>query len=110
MDFGEVSDGLAKKLRVKKGSTFIIMSKLGCSMKDVQFEDENIRISMSDSIKVGIKILNILERLHSIGFVHKDIKPDNMCFNFVQIPNFVQRRSLLCNTKSKELILSERIK
>ena len=40
LDFGEVPDGLAKKLRVKNGSSFIIMSKLGCSVKDVQFEDE----------------------------------------------------------------------
>ena len=40
LDFGEVSDILAKKLRVKKGSYFIMMNKLGRSVKDIQFEDE----------------------------------------------------------------------
>lgn len=40
LDFGEVSDSLAKKLRVKKGSIFIIMNKLGSSVKDIQFEDD----------------------------------------------------------------------
>ena len=70
LDFGEVSDSLAKKLRVKKGSVFIIMNKLGCSVKDIQFEDDLCRLKPPDSIKIGIKILNILERLHSIGIVH----------------------------------------
>lgn len=110
LDFGKVSDILAKKLRVKKGSYFIIMNKLGRSVKDIQFEDDELRLKVPDSIKIGIKILNILERLHSIGIVHKDIKPDNMCFNYVHRPKVKERRNLLSNTKSKELIFSERIK
>jgi len=68
-------------MNVKQGSQFIIMSKLGISLKDIFFQNQ-FKIKCSDSVKIGIKVLKALEKLHSIGIVHRDIKPDNFCFEY----------------------------
>ena len=31
-----------------------------------------------DILKIGIQMLKLIEQLHSIGYVHRDIKPDNI--------------------------------
>jgi serine/threonine protein kinase len=36
------------------------------------------RISTVDAINVGISLLKTIERVHSKGFCHTDIKPDNI--------------------------------
>ena len=33
---------------------------------------------MKEAIKVGLKYLKILEKIHELGFIHGDIKPNNM--------------------------------
>ena len=35
-------------------------------------------MSLSTTIKCGIKVLDSLEILHDMGYVHADIKPNNM--------------------------------
>ena len=37
----------------------------------------NNSFSLNTTISIGIDSLDLLERLHSTGFVHNDIKPDN---------------------------------
>jgi len=36
------------------------------------------KMALKDSIKFGISMIDILERLHSAGICHNDIKPDNI--------------------------------
>lgn len=31
-------------------------------------------------LQIGIQLVDIVERLHGSGFVHSDIKPDNVLF------------------------------
>lgn len=50
------------------------MQKLGKSFEELLSE----RMVVSDIVLVGVELLNIIERLHNIGFIHNDIKPDNI--------------------------------
>ena len=53
------------------------MNKLGISLKDVIFYLLN-RFHLIDTIKLGIKLIALIEKLHKAGYVHLDIKPDNI--------------------------------
>ena len=64
---------------MKKGSHFIVMNKFDMNLRDVLFKTEEFKLKCSDVVKVGISVLKNLERLHSIGIIHNDIKPDNIC-------------------------------
>ena len=51
----------------RKGDTlFSIGHKLKC------------KLSIHSVISIGIQLLNCLEKLHELGFVHNDLKPDNV--------------------------------
>ena len=38
----------------------------------------NKRFSVNTTVVIGLSILDQLEKLHSTGFIHNDIKPDNI--------------------------------
>lgn len=48
------------------------------SFKDI-VESETI-LSVSDVSAIGISLINSLEILHDLLFIHGDIKPDNIIF------------------------------
>jgi len=35
-----------------------------------------------------MQILDALRELHSLGYTHSDIKPDNICYRFKEKPEF----------------------
>ena len=37
-------------------------------------------LKKSDILKLGIQLIKSIRQLHSLGFVHLDIKPDNIMF------------------------------
>ena len=53
------------------------MDALGKSLKDI-LNSKKKHLEQDDTIKVGIKLLKIIESLHDKGVCHLDIKPDNV--------------------------------
>ena len=60
---------------------YVVMPRLGMNLlhlfktRDVSFTEESI-------FSLGIQLLNILEKVHSAGFVFNDLKLDNLLLDF----------------------------
>lgn len=57
----------------------LILELLGNSLEKI-FNLKNNKFSISETIKIGIQILDILENIHNKKIIHRDLKTD--CFLF----------------------------
>lgn len=57
----------------------LIMQLLGKSL-DTIFDECNKQIDLETVMKLAIKIIDNLEKIHRIGIIHRDIKPNNFMF------------------------------
>lgn len=62
---------------VHHGHHFLVMRRLGSSLQNI-LERCGGRFSASTTAMIGIQLLFRLERLHSFGFIHGDLKPGNV--------------------------------
>lgn len=67
---------------------FIVQEKLGMSIKDI-LKKNNHHFTFICIVNLGIQLLTLLERLHKQGYIHCDIKPDN-----IMIGDFEKDRKL----------------
>lgn len=54
----------------------LIMQLLGKDLNELH-KDNGCRFNMGTVLKLGISIITLLENLHKVGFIHRDIKPNN---------------------------------
>jgi len=53
------------------------MEKLGLSIKDILKRNKK-HFTVKCIMSLGIELISLLEKLHSLGYIHCDIKPDNI--------------------------------
>ncbi|CAI5451857.1 unnamed protein product [Caenorhabditis angaria] len=56
---------------------YVVMTFVGMSLADLRAASPNKRFSMGTAISVGRQSLEALEDMHSIGYLHRDVKPGN---------------------------------
>jgi len=62
---------------------FFVMERLGCTLTQVIKRNRFI-FSYEQIIVLGCQLIESLESFHDLGYVHCDIKPDNIIFGFAQ--------------------------
>lgn len=56
----------------------LVMDQLGKSI-DVFFHEHGGKLSESIVLAIAVNAIKALQEIHELGFVHRDIKPQNMC-------------------------------
>jgi casein kinase 1 len=57
----------------------LVMELLGDNLDSI-FNNFNKKFGLGTVLKLGIEILNIIEKIHNCGFLHRHIKPNNFMF------------------------------
>jgi serine/threonine protein kinase len=73
---GEVGFPKIYDFKKTKKHNIAIMEYLGPTLEEL-FEFCNNKFSLKTTLMIGIQILNRIEKIHNIGILHRDIKPDN---------------------------------
>ncbi|KAJ3137528.1 Tau-tubulin kinase 2 [Geranomyces variabilis] len=70
----------AEKKRSERGVySYVVMRLLGPNLSDVRRQTPGHRFSLPSTSHIAVQMLHAIETLHSIGIVHRDIKPGNFC-------------------------------
>uniref|UniRef100_A0A8R1I2F6 Protein kinase domain-containing protein n=1 Tax=Caenorhabditis japonica TaxID=281687 RepID=A0A8R1I2F6_CAEJA len=56
---------------------YLVMSLQGKNLADLRREAPKQCFSLNTAVRVGMQILNGIREIHSIGFLHRDVKPSN---------------------------------
>ncbi|XP_031472557.1 uncharacterized protein LOC116244881 [Nymphaea colorata] len=57
---------------------YLVMELISTDLDDLMKQSRNARISMKSVLMIGLQVVDRLEALHRIGFLHRDVKPDNL--------------------------------
>ena len=68
--------GVPRLVHVSKTPTFVVMQRVGKTLLELSREIQ--RMTTKTVIMVGLKVLEGLEEVHACGYLHKDVKPDNI--------------------------------
>ena len=61
----------------EKLNRFLVFNRLGENI-NAYMKSNYILYDLEETMKIGIDILDALEKLHNLGYVHGDIKPNNI--------------------------------
>ena len=79
IDSGVIMDrAAARELKIKIGSAFIVYSYIETNLKRIY---EVKRLSKRDILEIGIQLVQCAKNIHSVGYIHADIKLDNIMIN-----------------------------
>src|SRR4051794_26562231 len=55
----------------------LVMTRLGDNLYKLRLQFQEYRFSAPTALRLALEMLSALEELHTMGFVHRDVKPSN---------------------------------
>ncbi|KAM3723664.1 Tau-tubulin kinase [Dirofilaria immitis] len=68
---------------------FIVMQLVGTSIDKLQKQQSNKHFTFSTTIKLGLQTLEGIGNLHDLGYLHRDIKPQNFTIGLKEKANVI---------------------
>lgn len=65
---------------------YVVMQLQGKNLAELRRAQPRGAFSLSTTLRLGLQILKAIESIHSVGFLHRDIKP--VCIQFYIFFNF----------------------
>ena len=94
-DFGIIhDDSVAISLKALPNSIFIVYKHVEYCLKSL-WRANGSKLSMQDTVQIGVQLVESVQKLHSTGYLHRDIKLDNVRIsreNHVVLIDFGQAR------------------
>ena len=84
VDHGDTNPLLSQGL-FKQREKFIVMKKLGPTLHKI-FNENSRYLRQIDVLKLGICMVKLVQKLHSTGYLHLDIKTNNILFGCGEEP------------------------
>uniref|UniRef100_A0A1I8A2L6 Protein kinase domain-containing protein n=1 Tax=Steinernema glaseri TaxID=37863 RepID=A0A1I8A2L6_9BILA len=63
----------------KPGYYFIVTSLVGANLETLMYEQEDRKFTHRTALGVGLQVLEALKDLHNLGYIHRDVRPRNLC-------------------------------
>jgi serine/threonine protein kinase len=74
---------------------YIVLELLGLSIKDILKKNKR-HFSIKCVMTMGLQLLDLLEKFHGEGFIHCDLKPENiMIGNYLKDPKTINQLYLI---------------
>ncbi|KHJ91413.1 hypothetical protein OESDEN_08722 [Oesophagostomum dentatum] len=58
---------------------FIVMQMLGRNLTELRKAQVDRHFSVHTTVRVGVQMVEALKAVHDLGYLHRDVKPSNMC-------------------------------
>jgi serine/threonine protein kinase len=75
------NEGSIKQEDGKINTKIIVMDLLGSSLESL-FQKNNKKFSLQTVIRLAISFIDIIQYIHSNGYIHRDLKPDNFTIGY----------------------------
>ena len=60
------------------------MELIGKDLDDLKVKAHDQRFSIKTVLMIGLQVIDRLQALHSIGYLHRDVKPDNLAIGILE--------------------------
>jgi len=68
---------------------YVVMQLQGKNLAELRRAQPRGAFSLSTTLRLGLQILKAIESIHSVGFLHRDIKPVIatilLCFQYIRV-------------------------
>ena len=63
---------------------YLLMELLGQDLDDLKKRAKHQCFSIKTVLMIGLQVIDRLEALHKIGYLHRDVKPDNLAIGLYE--------------------------